>query len=316
LRTLHRPDFERDSCGFGLIARLDGRSEHATVADAVRALERLTHRGAVAPDGKTGDGCGLLIGLPAAFLRAVAAECGIHPGERFTAGSVFLSRDENRAHAQRDRLARRLWQVELAVDGWREVPVDASALGERAHVMQPRIEQVFVSAPAGLATADFERRLFIARRRAEAEAADDDEFYVASLSARTLSYKGMVMPEHLLAFFPDLADPRLTSPMALFHQRFSTNTLPEWRLAQPFRMLAHNGEINTIRGNRNWTRARRALLASQALPELAELDPPVSMTGSDSSSLDNMLELLVIGGMPLPQALRIQIGRASCRERV
>jgi glutamate synthase (NADPH/NADH) large chain len=307
LRTLYRADFERDSCGFGLIARLDGRSEHATVADAVRALERLTHRGAVAPDGKTGDGCGLLIGLPAAFLRAVAAECGIHPGERFTAGSVFLSRDGNRAHAQRDRLARQLRHVELAVDGWREVPVDAAALGERAHVMQPRIEQVFVSAPAGLATADFERRLFIARRRAEAEATDDDEFYVASLSARTLSYKGMVMPEHLPAFFPDLADPRLTSPMALFHQRFSTNTLPEWRLAQPFRMLAHNGEINTIRGNRNWTRARRGLLASQALPELAELDPPVSMTGSDSSSLDNMLELLVIGGMPLPQALRILV---------
>ncbi|MEX0916178.1 MAG: glutamate synthase central domain-containing protein, partial [Wenzhouxiangellaceae bacterium] len=147
----------------------------------------------------------------------------------------------------------------------------------------------------------------LARRLTETATADDETFYIASLSATTLSYKGMVMPEYLAQFYPDLADPRLTSPMALFHQRFSTNTLPRWELAQPFRMLAHNGEINTIRGNRNWTRARRALLASPQLPELAEIDPPIAMTGSDSSSLDNMLELLVIGGMPLPQALRLLV---------
>ena len=307
MSTLHRADFERDSCGFGLIARLDGVAEHATVADAVRALERLTHRGAVAPDGKTGDGCGLLVGLPTTFLRAAAAEATIHPGERFTAGSVFLSRDVDRARSQRARLGRQLERLDLTVDGWREVPVNASALGRRALETSPRIEQVFVTAPHGCDAAAFEHRLYLARKRAESERPDDASFYVASLSAYTLSYKGMVMPEFLATFFPDLADPRLASPMALFHQRFSTNTLPEWRLAQPFRMLAHNGEINTIRGNRNWTRARRALLAAPTLPELAEIDPPVSLTGSDSSSLDNMLELLVTGGMPLPQALRLLV---------
>jgi len=306
LKTLYRADFERDSCGFGLIARLDGRSEHATVADAVRALKRLTHRGAVAPDGRTGDGCGLLIGQPRGFLRAAASAAGIHPGERFAAGSVFLSRDAAAADAQRTRLGAELERAGLRPDGWRAVPVDDDALGERARQRRPRIEQVFVTAPNDLDDNAFERRLFLARRRSEA-AADDEAFYIASLSARTLSYKGMVMPEHLAAFYPDLADERLESPMALFHQRFSTNTLPAWPLAQPFRMLAHNGEINTIRGNRNWTRARRALLASPALPELGELDPPVAMSGSDSSSLDNMLELLVAGGMPLPQALRVLV---------
>ncbi len=305
MKTLYRADFERDSCGFGLIARLDGRSDHATVADAVRALERLTHRGAVAPDGKTGDGCGLLVGMPRAFLRAAGAAQGIHPGERFAVGSVFLARHEVEARTQRERIAAELERAGLGVDGWRPVPVDESALGEKARKRMPQIEQVFVSAPDELDEGAFEQRLYLARRRTEA--ASDDSLYIASLSSRTLSYKGMVMPEHLVAFYPDLADPRLKSPMALFHQRFSTNTLPDWHLAQPFRMLAHNGEINTIRGNRNWTRARRALLSSPALPELAELDPPISMTGSDSSSLDNMLELLVIGGMPLPQALRLLV---------
>ena len=306
MKTLYRADFERDSCGFGLIARLDGRSDHDTVADAVRALERLTHRGAVAPDGKTGDGCGLLIGLPRAFLRTVAAACDIHPGERFAVGSIFLCPDAATSGQQRNRVADALTRAGLEVNGWRPVPVDESALGEKARQRMPRIEQVFVSAPDELDDETFERRLYLARRRAESEV-EDESLYIASLSSRTLSYKGMVMPEHLVAFYPDLADPRLKSPMALFHQRFSTNTLPEWHLAQPFRMLAHNGEINTIRGNRHWTRARRALLASPELPELGELDPPVAMTGSDSSSLDNMLELLVAGGMPLPQALRLLV---------
>ncbi|MDT8449284.1 MAG: glutamate synthase large subunit [Wenzhouxiangellaceae bacterium] len=309
LKTLYRPDFEHDSCGFGLIARLDGRAEHATVADAIRALERLTHRGAVAPDGKTGDGCGLLLVLPEGFLRAAAAECGFEIARRFTAGLVFLDRDHEAAAAQRRRLETRLAEQGLEVAGWRRVPVDPDALGARAQSTLPDIEQVFVNAPAELSEdADaFNRRLYLARRRAEIDTGEDEAFYVASLSATTLSYKGMVMPAHLAELYPDLADPRLETPVALFHQRFSTNTLPRWRLAQPFRMLAHNGEINTIRGNRNWTRARRALLASPLLEELGEIDPPVGMHGSDSSSLDNMLELLVVGGMPLPQALRILV---------
>jgi len=307
LATLYHPDFEHDACGFGLIARLDGRAEHRTVADAVQALNRLTHRGAVAPDGKTGDGCGLLIGTPHAFLRAVAAESGLELPERFAVGQVFVDHEDWKAEAQRDRLADALAERGLAVAGWREVPVDLDALGETARATCPRIEQVFVAAPDEVDDAELQRRLFIARRRTEAATDPAEAFYIASLSATTLSYKGMVMPEHLPAFFPDLADQRLETNVALFHQRFSTNTLPRWRLAQPFRMLAHNGEINTIRGNRNWARARRHLLASPELPEIAELDPPVDLHGSDSSSLDQMLELLVIGGMPLPQALRILI---------
>jgi len=316
LKTLYHPDFEHDSCGFGLIVRLDGRAEHRVLTDAIQALERLTHRGAVAPDGKTGDGCGLLIGLPRQFLRAVAAENRIELGKRFTAGTVFLDRETTTAAHQRERLETQIKAQGLTVAGWRAVPVDEQVLGGPARRNLPRIEQVFVSAPDDVDDETFGRKLFLARRLTETAAGteteyqateDQEDFYIASLSATTLSYKGMVMPEHLARFYPDLADARLETPMALFHQRFSTNTLPRWRLAQPFRMLAHNGEINTIRGNRNWTRARRHLLASPRLPELAEIDPPIAMSGSDSSSLDNMLELLVIGGMPLPQALRLLV---------
>jgi len=307
LTTLYRAEFERDSCGFGLIARLDGQAEHRTVTDAVRALERLTHRGAVAPDGKTGDGCGLLIGLPEAFLRRVAAEAGIRTGPNMAAGMVFLDRDAATATRQRARLESSLSARGLDTDGWREVPVNPGALGESARAALPRIEQVFVSAPESIDPVHFERQLYLARRLTEAAGADAGTLYIASLSSRTLSYKGMVMPAHLAEFYPDLAEPDLTAALALFHQRFSTNTLPEWRLAQPFRMLAHNGEINTIRGNRNWARSKRKLLVPPNLPELAEFDPPIGMTGSDSSSLDNMLELLVMGGMPLPQALRVLV---------
>jgi len=306
LKQLHHPDFEKDSCGFGLIARLDGQADHDTVADAIQALVRLTHRGAVAPDGKTGDGCGLLLNLPQAFLRHVAGEAGLCLAETFGVGMVFLSTEPARAQRQRDLIEQHLAARALPVAGWRRVPVDPQALGATARATLPVIEQLFVNAPDEVEPAEFDRRLFVARRRCE-QAMDEAGCYIASLSARTIAYKGMVMPESLAMLYPDLADGRLRSTAAVFHQRFSTNTLPRWELAQPFRLLAHNGEINTIRGNRNWTRARRRLLASPVLAELENLDPPVSLHGSDSCSLDNMLELLVAGGMPLPQAVRICI---------
>jgi len=306
LKTLHHPDFEKDSCGFGLIARLDDRATHDTVADAVQALVRLTHRGAVAPDGKTGDGCGLLLKMPHAFLRAAAASEGIELGDRFAVGVVFLAEHDERAGDQKRILEDEITARGLAVVGWRQVPVEPSACGEAARATLPRIEQLFVSAPDDVDEDDFERRLYLARRGCEQSRGDRPD-YIASLSSRTVGYKGMVMPEYLETFFPDLADQRMATSVAVFHQRFSTNTLPKWSLAQPFRMLAHNGEINTIRGNRNWTRARRKLLASPLLSELGDIDPPVGMKGSDSSSLDNMLELLVAGGMDLPQAVRILI---------
>ncbi|WP_376695101.1 glutamate synthase large subunit [Wenzhouxiangella sp. EGI_FJ10305] len=306
MKTLHHPDFEKDSCGFGLIARLDDAARHDTVADAVQALVRLTHRGAVAPDGKTGDGCGLLLKMPTEFLRAVAQEAGIELGEQFAVGTIFLDHHDDRAADQKAVLVNEIMGRELAVAGWRRVPVDPEACGETARATLPRIEQVFVTPADTIDDDDFERRLLLARRRCEQSAGDKPD-YIASLSARTISYKGMVMPEYLATFYPDLADKRMATSVAVFHQRFSTNTLPKWSLAQPFRMLAHNGEINTIRGNRHWARARRKLLASPLLTELGEIDPPVGMQGSDSSSLDNMLELLVAGGMDMPQAVRILI---------
>ena len=306
MRSLHHPDFERDSCGFGLVTRLDGRADHTILADALQALKRLTHRGAVAPDGKTGDGCGILMRLPVEFLRGAAAEAGMDTGPRFAVGMVFLDRDEALASEQRQGLEDALSEQALDIAGWRSVPVNHDALGDPASASCPRIEQIFIRAPENVDEASFERRLFIARRRAEL-CSRQGSMYIASLSGRTVAYKGMVMPEFLADFYPDLTDARLETSAVVFHQRFSTNTLPRWELAQPFRMLAHNGEINTIRGNRNWTRARRKLLASPLLKELADIDPPVGMHGSDSSSLDNMLELLVAGGMPLPQAVRILI---------
>jgi glutamate synthase (NADPH) large chain len=305
--TLHHPDFERDSCGFGLVAQLDDQPAHEIVHDALDALRRLTHRGAVAPDGKTGDGCGLLLKLPEEFLRRAADKAGIELGDRFTAGMIFLSADAERAFVQRELLQNHLEAQGLAVAGWRKVPVNPDACGERALKTQPRIEQVFVNAASHMDQTSYQRALYLARRLCEVEAGDQSDLYIASLSAATISYKGMVMPEYLATFYPDLADPALKVSAVIFHQRFSTNTLPRWDLAQPFRMLAHNGEINTIRGNRNWTRARRKLLASPMLSRLGEIDPPVGMHGSDSSTLDNMLELLVTGGMPLPQAVRILI---------
>lgn len=255
--SLYRPSFERASCGFGLIANIDDQPSQWLVSTAIGALARLTHRGAVASDGKTGDGCGLLMKTPDAFLRAVAAESGFTLAQRFAAGNVFLNGHDLLAGRCRTQLEQELEAVGLEVAGWRLVPTDPSVCGEEALRTLPRIEQLFVNAPEGMPRATFNRQLFIARRRAELALAEvDASFYVASLCANTLSYKGMVMPGVLADFYPDLKDPRLMSSVAVFHQRFSTNTWPQWRLAQPFRLLAHNGEINTISGNRNWAMAR------------------------------------------------------------
>jgi glutamate synthase (NADPH/NADH) large chain len=305
---LYRPAFERDSCGFGLIASLAGRESHWLVATAVAALARLTHRGAVAADGKTGDGCGILFSTPEPFLRAVAAEAGIEIGPHFAAGMVFLDPDPARAAAARNVVRACVAAEGLRLDGWRDVPVEPDACGAQARKTLPLIQQVFVTAPEQMTADVFRRRLFVARRRAEQKLEGADPvFYVASLSPDTLAYKGMVMPEQLPRFFPDLADERLAAKICVFHQRFSTNTLPQWRLAQPFRLLAHNGEINTIQGNRNWALARAPKFRSQVLPELQQLSPLVSLRGSDSSSLDNMLEVLLAGGMDMMQAIRLLI---------
>ncbi|MBT8099610.1 MAG: glutamate synthase large subunit, partial [Gammaproteobacteria bacterium] len=267
---LYDPAFDRDSCGFGLIANLDDMPSHWVVETAIAALARLTHRGAVAADGKTGDGCGLLIKFPTEFLRAVGEENGFDLGERFAAGAVFLSQDENVASNARRAIDKAIAETGLEVAGWRTVPIDASACGETALQTLPRIEQVFVNAPEGMQRGRFNRRLFLARRRAENKLEGTDT-YVASLSSVTISYKGMIMPSALPVFYPDLRDARLTSSVCVFHQRFSTNTLPEWKLAQPFRFLAHNGEINTVQGNRNWALARTKNFRSDKLDDISDL---------------------------------------------
>ncbi len=304
--SLYRPEFERDSCGFGLIAHRQGRASHWVVQTAITSLKRLTHRGAVAADGKSGDGCGLLLKMGRDFLVDVAAEAGIEVSGRFAVGMVFLNTEPHKAIHARQRLEQRLAEVGLRAAGWRLVPTDPSVCGEEALASVPVIEQVFVNAPASLTDDELERRLFIARRRTETELESADEtFTVVTLSALTTAYKGLVVPENLPEFYPDLRDPRLTASVAVFHQRFSTNTWPQWRLAQPFRLLAHNGEINTIRGNRNWAQARANVFNSPLLPDLSEFQPIVSMSGSDSFSMDNMLEILLAGGMDVMHAMRL-----------
>jgi glutamate synthase (NADPH) large chain len=305
---LYRPAYERDSCGFGLIASLDDQASHWVLQTAISSLNRLTHRGAIAADGKTGDGCGLLIKQPSRFLKAVAAEAGFKLAQMFAAGLVFLDRDPTKAAEARKILTEQLKLEKLRVAGFRKVPTDPNACGSEALKTLPAIEQIFVNAENDIDEAAFNRKLFLARRRTEKHlAAQDPVFYVPSLSASTLVYKGMVMPQFLAEFYPDLKDPRMESSAVVFHQRFSTNTLPQWRLAHPYRYLAHNGEINTIQGNRSWAVARGPLFRSPLLPDLSDILPLVSLTGSDSQSLDNMLEVLLVGGLDPMHAMRMLI---------
>ncbi len=304
---LYRSQFEKDNCGFGLIAQMDNQPSHWVVKTSIEALARLTHRGAVAADGKSGDGCGLLLRKPDAFLRAAAAELGYELTDLYAVGMVFMSQESGLANTVRVRLESELSREGLIVAGWRVVPTDSSACGEESLQSMPQIEQIFVNAPAGMTDAEFERHLYIARRRTEkALEANDPVFYIPTLSSRVISFKGLVLPENLPVFYKDLNDQSLTSSTAVFHQRFSTNTWPQWRLAQPFRYLAHNGEINTVQGNRFWSLARGHKFETPLLP-MEDIRPLVSLSGSDSNSMDNMLEALLAGGMDIFRAMRLLV---------
>jgi glutamate synthase (NADPH/NADH) large chain len=306
-RGLYRPEEFRDNCGFGLIAHVQGEASHRLLETAIESLTCMTHRGGIAADGRTGDGCGLLMQMPDAFMRSEAkAVLGVELGERYAVGMVFLSQDSERQRVAREAMEAALKAEGLGVFGWREVPIDTEVCGEIALDQLPSIEQIFVSAE-GIDHDHCLGKLFIARRKTEMALKGDPDFYICSLSDRVISYKGLVMPADLARFYPDLHNTALETAICVFHQRFSTNTLPRWPLAQPFRMLAHNGEINTIEGNRSWSRARTSKLASPLLPGLQDLAPLVNTEGSDSSSLDNMLELLTTGGVELPRALRMLI---------
>lgn len=302
----HQSD-SRDNCGFGLIAQIEGKASHQLVRTAIIGLDRMKHRGGVAADGKTGDGCGLLMQLPKDFFRSIASDHGWSLTELFAVGTLFLPRDAEQAESARRVFVEELEKETLSVAGFREVPVDESVLGDLAKSCAPTIQQVLINSPAGWSSHDLERRLYVARRRTEKQLASMPDFYVACLSSMVTIYKGLVMPEDLPKFYLDLADTRLKSAICVFHQRYSTNTLPRWELAQPFRYLAHNGEINTIKGNRDWARARMAKFSTPLIPDLHAAAPFVNESGSDSSSLDNMLELFLAGGMDLFRAMRLLV---------
>ncbi|WP_409293335.1 glutamate synthase large subunit [Pseudomonas sp. KCJK9058] len=304
---LYHPEEFKDNCGFGLIAHMTGVPSHHLLQTAMQALTCMTHRGGINADGKTGDGCGLLMQKPDKFLRAMAQEhFAVELPKQYAVGMVFFNQDPVKAEAARANMDREIVAAGLKLVGWRKVPIDTSVLGRLALERLPQIEQVFIGGE-GLSDQEFAIKLFSARRRSSVANAHDADHYICSFSHKTIIYKGLMMPRDLAAFYPDLGDERLQTAICVFHQRFSTNTLPKWPLAQPFRFLAHNGEINTITGNRNWAVARRTKFANDQIPDLEELGPLVNRVGSDSSSMDNMLELMVTGGIDLFRGVRMLV---------
>jgi glutamate synthase (NADPH/NADH) large chain len=297
---------EHDACGVAFVVDMYGRRTHSIVDDALTALHNLDHRGASGAEVNTGDGAGILVQVPDEFLREVVGFELPKPGG-YAVGLVFLPDDETAATKAVDALERLAAEEELRVLGWRDVPVDPSLLGATALSVMPRVRQLFVGSAHGQIGMALERRAFCLRKRAE----HDLDVYLPSLSCRTLVYKGMLTTDQLPAFFPDLRDERFASAIALVHSRFSTNTFPSWPLAHPYRYVAHNGEINTVKGNRNWMRAREALLASDVIPgELSRLFPIVTPQASDSASFDEVLELLHLAGRSLPHAVLMMIPEA------
>lgn len=304
--SLYHDSQAKDSCGFGLIAQLKGLKSQALIKTAISALTRMTHRGAINSDGKTGDGCGITVQISSTFFKPLAQSLGANPESLLAVGQLFLNPNKSQANLSKKILEKELKKETLQIIGWREVPINQDVCGEVALKTLPSIEQIFVQAPAGWGKDDFERRLFMARRRA-ADKIKDDQYYVCSLSNKLIVYKGLVIPKNLGLFYPDLTHAKMQSSICLFHQRFSTNTAPHWKYAQPFRYLAHNGEINTIQANRTWAKCRRKKLYTPLISDLPSLSHLVNQTGSDSSSLDNMLEVLLVGGMDIFRALRLLV---------
>ena len=304
---LYDPAGAKESCGFGVIAHRRGEASLELTHMALESLRCMAHRGAVAADGVTGDGCGVLLQRPEAFLRNCAEqEFGRALSAPSAVASLFLSSTPYTEMRQRIVISHVAKEHGMQVLGWRKVPTDASACGALARSTMPEIVQLFVEAP-DMDLASFRRACFATRRSIERALRIDGEFYVCGFSPDTLSYKALVMPDVLSRFYPDLRASDMACGICSFHQRFSTNTLPAWGRVQPFRMLAHNGEINAILGNLNWASSREALLASPLLPPVAELTPLIDREGSDSAALDNMLDLLVAGGMDIIEALRMLI---------
>jgi glutamate synthase (NADPH/NADH) large chain len=316
---LYDPAQEHDACGVGFVAHIKNQKSHAIVEQGLRILENLTHRGATGYDPLLGDGAGILIQIPDAFLREETAKLGIQLPDlgAYACGNVFLPQSVNGRMACESAVARIVHEEGLDFLGWRDVPRANAGLAEAARAEEPVTRQVFIGRGARLADQNaFERKLFVIRKRVEHEVArlrleDGKQFYFTSLSSRTLVYKGMLLAHQVGEYYLDLKDPRMTSALALVHQRFSTNTFPKWDLAHPFRMIAHNGEINTLRGNINWMAARQKAIASKVLgKDLDKLWPLIDEGQSDSACFDNALELLVMGGYSLTHAMMMLIPEA------
>jgi glutamate synthase (NADPH/NADH) large chain len=306
--SLYDQRFEHDSCGVGMIADLRQRASHQNVVDALTILENLEHRGATGSDPNSGDGAGMLLKMPESFIRAVAQEAGVQIGleAKFAVGVWFFPTDRH-GSSLRTQLDQYFASRGTQPLGWRQIPVDSSILGAAAANCEPEQWMQFVEAAANDTTLQFERRLFVARRKASREL----DLYAASCSSRTLIYKGMLTSGQLRRYFVDLTDERLTASIALVHSRFSTNTFPSWPLSQPFRFIAHNGEINTVRSNRHWMAAREALLDTSVFDcDVDEISPIITPTLSDSGSFDEVVELLHLGGRSLPHAILMMIPEA------
>jgi glutamate synthase (NADPH/NADH) large chain len=304
---LYRPEFEHDSCGVAFVVDVHGRQSHNLVRMGLDSLCHLEHRGASGAEVNTGDGAGILIQIPDRFYRAVA---GVNLPERgaYATGIAFLPPDPAQASRDREDIDKLAAAEDLSVIEWREVPVDPSPIGDIAQRAMPSFHQIFLASISGASGLDLERRAFILRKRIEHEIPGT---YFPSLSSRTVIYKGMLTAPQVELFFPELNDDRLESGLALVHSRFSTNTFPSWSLAHPYRYLAHNGEINTLQGNRNWMRARESLLQSDLLPgDLQRIFPIITPGASDSASFDEVLELLHLGGRSLPHAVLMMIPEA------
>ena len=311
---LYDPAHEHDNCGVGFIANIKGRKSHSIVKRGIEILCNLTHRGAVGADPLDGDGAGLMIQTPDAYYREVC-DFDLPETGNFSAGIVFLPQDKARREACIEVLNQELVRVGCSVLGWRDIQTDGNTIGRNARSVEPKVMQIFV----GLGDVDlprFELMLYLARKRAEKTIRDEklagaELFYICSLSSRTVLYKGMLLSEQLDTFFPELADERLVSSIAFVHQRYSTNTFPTWDLAQPFRYAAHNGEINTLRGNINRMRARTALFEHSELGDaVKDLDPIIIEGSSDTACLDNALELLLVTGRSLAHSLAMLVPEA------
>src|SRR5690349_739328 len=315
---LYDPRQERDACGMGFVASVKGEKSHEVILRGIEVLVNLTHRGACGCDPETGDGAGVLIQIPHQFFARECARLGFTlpaPGE-YGVGMMFLPVDKH-DRLQCEGIVERIASEEgLTVLGWRDTPIDGAAIGRVARASQPYIEQIFVARGEGLDEAALERKLYVVRRRAEIEiAASELEhksfFYVPSFSARTIVYKGLLLAPQIARFYKELSDPEAVSALCLVHQRFSTNTFPTWNLAHPYRYIAHNGEINTLRGNVNWMRARQSILESPLFgDDLKKLFPIIAPGGSDSANLDNAVELLTQAGRSLPHVMAMLIPEA------